>query len=86
MLNCRDASKLVSDSLDRKLSLWQRANLWMHLGMCGICWGFRKTVIRIHKEVNRQAAQIEDDSGERDLKISDEGRERMKRELESHQS
>lgn len=86
MLNCHDVSKLISESLERKLSLWQRLNLWMHLGMCGLCWGFRKSLVHIHKEARQHAEEIERDAVDSEIKLPDESRERMKRLLESKQS
>jgi hypothetical protein len=86
MLNCQDVSKLISESLDHKLSLWKRLNLWMHLCMCDLCWGFRKTLVRIHKETRLHAEEIECDAVEPEIKLPDESRERMKRLLESKQS
>jgi len=86
MLNCHDVSKLVSESLDRKLSLWQRLNLWMHLSMCGLCWGFRKSLVHIHKEARHHAEEVERDAVDPEIKLPDESRERMKRLLELKQS
>ena len=87
MLSCKDVSKLVSESLDRKLSLWQRLNLWMHLGMCRLCWVFRKDLVYLHDLAREQALEIEHDAAEEsDVKLSDESRDRMKRLLESQSS
>lgn len=86
MLNCKEVSKLVSESLDHQLPLWKRLNLWMHLCMCGVCWGFRKALLRIHDEAHQHAVQIEQDSAEQEIKLSDESRARIKRVLESHPS
>ncbi len=37
MLSCKDVSNLLSDRLDRKLSLRERVRLRIHLAMCTGC-------------------------------------------------
>lgn len=86
MLNCKDVSKLVSESLDRKLPLWKRANLWMHLCMCRLCWRFRRDINHLHGESRHIAEHVELDTLGSDVKLSAESRERMKRILASNQS
>ena len=85
MLNCKDASRLVSESLDHRLSWWQRINLWMHVRMCGVCWGFQRALLRIHREASLHPGQeeVERDSAEPGSHLTDESRERIKRVLES---
>lgn len=46
MMTCKDISKLVSDSMDRKLPLRLRMELRVHLMMCSLCRIYRnKTVL-----------------------------------------
>jgi len=85
MLRCKEVSELVSESLDHKLPLWKRLNLWMHLCLCGVCSGFRKALFRIHDEAHRPGAGIEQDSAGQEIKLPDQSRERIKRVLESRQ-
>lgn len=40
MMSCREATELVSRSLDAPLSWRQRVALRLHLAMCGLCRGF----------------------------------------------
>lgn len=40
MLNCKEATQLLSESLDRELSLSDRMNLKMHVMMCSGCRNF----------------------------------------------
>ena len=40
MLNCRRASRLISDALDRELTLGERAALRFHLLVCTSCRNF----------------------------------------------
>jgi hypothetical protein len=37
MLNCKEVSSLLSDRLDRKLTLMERIHLRLHLAMCAAC-------------------------------------------------
>ena len=36
-LTCREASRLISEGLDRELTLAQRASLKLHLTVCDAC-------------------------------------------------
>jgi hypothetical protein len=42
MLNCKQASHLLSEAQDRKLDLRERLPLRLHLAMCEGCSNFRK--------------------------------------------
>ena len=83
MLSCKEVSKLVSEALDRKLSLWQRINLWMHLSMCRLCWGYRKDLLHIYDQTRQHAHDTEADVDIPTARLSDESRDRMKRLLKS---
>ncbi len=49
MLSCRDASRLISDGLDRRLSLAQRWRLRLHLLLCAPCSRFRRAARWLHR-------------------------------------
>ncbi|RMG38379.1 MAG: hypothetical protein D6725_07240 [Planctomycetota bacterium] len=55
MLSCREVARLLSESVDRKLGLWQRIHLRLHLAMCRLCSGFRRDLLRFERLV-REAA------------------------------
>lgn len=60
LFSCKEVSQFVSESLDKKsLSLWTRMRLWMHLGMCRLCYRLRRNLIRIDREVKQFAEQVE---------------------------
>ena len=42
MLNCKQASHLLSEAQDRKLGLLERLPLRLHLSMCEGCSNYRK--------------------------------------------
>lgn len=85
MLSCKEISKLISESLDHRLSWWQRVNVWVHLGMCKLCWGFRKDVTLIQNETRNLADKSVDDEVDSNVQLSDESRDRIRRRLESQQ-
>ncbi len=37
MIDCRDAHRLISERLDRELTLIERIQLRVHLGICRMC-------------------------------------------------
>ena len=78
MLNCHQVSRLVSERLDHKLTLWQRMNLWMHLAMCKLCSGFSRDMQHLHEAARRQAAELERDSAASGVALSPEARQRIK--------
>ena len=49
MSRCKDITKLISDSMERELSLWQRIDLRMHLILCGFCRRFQSNVLVLRK-------------------------------------
>jgi predicted anti-sigma-YlaC factor YlaD len=50
---CKDISKLVSRSLDRKLPLRLRVEVRLHLMMCSICRTYRRRLLFIHNLLQR---------------------------------
>ncbi len=43
-LSCKEASKLISDGLDRRLSVAERIALRLHVGICDACTRFTSQV------------------------------------------
>ncbi len=42
MLSCKEATQLVSQGLDRRLKLWERFTLRVHLAICDGCTNFKR--------------------------------------------
>ncbi|HMO15898.1 MAG TPA: hypothetical protein PKD64_17885 [Pirellulaceae bacterium] len=51
MLNCKETTKLISDSLDRKLTFRERMGLWLHMMMCSLCRRFRSNIIALRRRL-----------------------------------
>ncbi len=62
MLTCKETARLISEGLDRKLSLWQRMNLRLHLMMCGACSAYRRQVETLNRIVRRRFDESADDA------------------------
>ena len=83
MMNCKEVSRLLSESMERKLSFWERVGLWFHLSMCKLCKGFSKDLQQLREAARRHAENIENDVDATDAALSAESRDRIKRALES---
>ena len=81
MFNCKDVSKKVSESLDRKLPLHHRAMIRMHLMMCRFCWRFRKQML-ILRELS-QVTDLPSESLDPAFALSTEARARIKNAMKS---
>lgn len=83
MPNCKEVTRLVSESMEHKLPFRKRVFLWMHLSMCKLCGGFGKELQMIQDATRRHAENIEKDATPGDSSLSNEARERLRRALES---
>jgi hypothetical protein len=52
-LTCREASRLVSQGLDRKLGFGERLALRLHLMICDACTNFKKQVDFLRRAVKQ---------------------------------
>jgi hypothetical protein len=77
MFNCKEVTRMVSESLDRKLPLHQRMGIRIHLLMCKFCSRYRKQLL-ILRESMRLYARYSYDT-ESSLTLPPEARERIKR-------
>ena len=62
-LTCKEASRLLSQRLDRELTLGQRASLRLHLALCGACtrlkaqFEFLRRALSAYSEADADAAE-----------------------------
>lgn len=59
MLNCHDATFLMSQSRERKLTFSERMKLRLHVGMCSGCANFERQVPRLGDVAKCHAAMPE---------------------------
>jgi hypothetical protein len=51
MLTCKEASRLVSEGLDRRLGFFERVGLRLHLAICDGCTNFKKQMDFLRRAV-----------------------------------
>jgi predicted anti-sigma-YlaC factor YlaD len=55
MLSCKDAARLVSQGLDRRLGFGERVALRVHLAICNGCRNFKKQTAFLRRATRRLA-------------------------------
>lgn len=80
MLTCKQASKLISQSLDRPLSWLDRVQLKFHLFICDACTNFNRQLKQLRAAVQRITQHTENDST---IQLPSEAKARITRAIES---
>jgi hypothetical protein len=62
MLTCKEASKLVSQSLDRPLTWLEKIQLKLHLLICNPCTQFKRQLNMLRTALQRVRNGVEHDS------------------------
>ncbi|MFT7631902.1 MAG: hypothetical protein ACI87E_002943 [Mariniblastus sp.] len=83
VMNCKQISKLVSDSIDQKLPLPKRMQLWMHLAMCGLCSRFNRSVKKIDAEVHACVKDMEQGTLDAN-RLPERSREKIRKFINEH--
>ena len=83
MLNCREATKMISDGLDRPLTRRQRLKLRLHVMMCSACRAYRRQLERLHALFRRRFTDDPEPAGHE--RLSDSARQRIEQRLNKRQ-
>ncbi len=59
MMNCKQASEMASQQLDRELGLRQRLGLKLHLLICRYCRNYARQLAFLHRAAPKLQAYIE---------------------------
>lgn len=81
MFNCKEVSRLVSESLDRKLPLYQRMGLRIHLLMCKFCRRFQQQLLLIRETLRAESLYADTEPY---LSLPPEAQKRIKRFLRNN--
>ena len=79
--SCEEVTRLVSESLDRPLSLRNRIGLRLHLMICVVCSRYRKHLRFIRDAVRGHPERVDGHEETGTLVLSPEAYERIKRAL-----
>lgn len=80
MLSCKDASQIISQSLDRQLTMRERFALKLHLLICKYCKQFSQQVQAIRVALKLATSAIENDDT---IKMPSETKKRLLQSIES---
>lgn len=80
MLNCKQTSQLVSQSLDRRLTLQERFAVKVHLWICKYCRRFSRQLMVMRLGLQRMTQSLEDNTT---LHMPSESKARIAKVLES---
>jgi hypothetical protein len=74
MLSCKQASEIISQSLDRKLTIRERFSLKLHLLICKYCRYFSQQLSALRVAIGANVYSIENDNT---IKMSSEAKKRI---------
>jgi predicted anti-sigma-YlaC factor YlaD len=75
MMNCQQATRLLSDARERELSLKERAALKVHVMMCSGCRNFGKQMGILGDIARNYVKGVDGESSEEVAEPSDDDRE-----------
>jgi len=80
MLNCKQASQIISQSLDNPLSWSDRTKLKFHLFICDACTRFNRQLRLIQNAIERMKINTENDAS---IQLSLDAKARINQATES---
>jgi predicted anti-sigma-YlaC factor YlaD len=74
--SCEKVGQMVSESLDRRLSLSERIRVKLHLAMCALCRRYANQLAFLHEALHRHAEDAEARK-EPDRELPDDARQHL---------
>ncbi|MDA0660380.1 MAG: zf-HC2 domain-containing protein [Planctomycetota bacterium] len=78
-LNCREASRLLSEAMERDLTSRERWALWIHTRLCGFCRRFSHQMDLIRRLVHKLPESTRQKSFTEAITLSAERRTQIKK-------
>lgn len=86
MINCKEASRLISEQLEHPLSTHKRILLKMHLFLCKACAQVAKQLSSLNELLSKKAKSEEPPLTSCNSHLSDEAKQRMKDQLKKNKT
>lgn len=83
-LNCREASRLASEALDRRLTFLERWGLRLHLMICTSCRAWRRQVRLIRRAMREQLRYVDEATDTSRVELTAEARQRIRNAIDEH--
>jgi hypothetical protein len=83
MINCKEASKLISQSLDRQLTLRERFSLKLHLMICEFCRQFSQHLQAMRVALRQMVGSIENNDS---IELPSTAKARIANILDAHRT
>ena len=84
MMSCEESTKLISESIDRKLPLMKRLGLKIHIMMCRFCGRYAVQLNFIEEVLGKYRRDITQGSSD-ESRLPDTARDRMKQRLRNNE-
>ena len=81
MLSCKDATQLISRSMDTSLTIVQRILLRLHLRICKWCARYERQLFLIRETLRRLDVAGDRPEGRAGETLSEDARERIRKSL-----
>lgn len=79
---CREITRTISDSMDRKLSLKERIGLKLHIMSCVLCERYQTQMIALNKMLNKYSLLLDEEEMLGGTRLKPEAKERIKKMIE----
>ena len=78
MFNCKEVSRRVSESMDRKTPIYERMGLKMHFLMCKYCTRYKNQMLMLRDAMRAYAQKSPDEPS---VTLSPDAKDRIKKAL-----
>ena len=86
MISCQEASHIMSESMDRPLTLGERFRLRFHLLFCHLCRALESQLDFLRQATDQAGEQFPDYEVDQDVQMPEDLRDRITQNLKSERS